>query len=303
MYKLRHLARIAIQGFDDMVPAVRKAFNANRDDDRLDRVFGPLPRLVILGLLVAALLLGELLGQTGALNPLAEHIHVPAFLLAVVYALLFRRYLFRSGEARPDDFPWLTASLLPPVLLMVLMDFLDRCMNGGADPLPGAPQWTALATTLDSLASSLSVAAAVAIAVAALCYSRNWGRALTALFRQLILFKVTVFVMVLLLVDIGIVGPILTGMLDGLLGLELPRWLGDLADRITHALLMGTLYLFIIGATWMAARRSFGELLSEGQADILQAVKQLADGVSAAPEPSLDTALATAPEDSRDHTR
>ena len=303
MYKLRHLARIAIQGFDDMIPAVRTAFNASRDDDRLDRVFGPCPRLAILGLLAAALLLGKLLGQTSALATAAEHIHFPAFLLAVVYALLFRRYLFRSGEARPDNFPWLTASLLPPVLLMVLMDFLDRCMNGGADPLPGAPQWTALATTLDSLASSLSVAAAVAIAVAALCYSRNWGRALTALFRQLILFKVTVFVMVLLLVDIGIVGPILTGMLDGLLGLELPRWLGDLADRITHALLMGTLYLFIIGATWMAARRSFGELLSEGQADILQAVKQLADGVSAAPEPSLDTALATAPEDSRDHTR
>jgi hypothetical protein len=303
MYKLRHLARIAIAGFDDMVPAVRRAFNANRDDDRLDRVFGPYPRIAILGLLAAALLLGGLFGRIDALTTLAEHVHFPAFLLALAYAILFRRYLFLSGEARPDDFPWLTASLLPPVFVLVLLDFLDRCMNGGTDPLPGAPLWTAIATTLDSLASSLSVAAAVAIAVAALCYSRHWGRALAALTRQLIVFKVTVFVMVLLLVEIGIVGPVLTRMLESMFGLDLPRWLGDLADRITHAALMGTLYLFIIGATWTAARRSFGQLLAEGQADILQAVKQLADGVSTAPEPSPDTVSATTPEDSKDNTQ
>lgn len=292
MYKLRHLARIAIQGFDDMVPAVRRAFNSSRDDDRLDRVFGPYPRLAILGLLAAALLLGGLLGRTDALRTLAEYVHFPAFLLAVAYALLFRRYLFRSGEARADDFPWLIASLLPPVFVLVVVDFLDRCINGGADPLPEAPLWTAMATTLDSLASSLSVAAAVAIAVAALCYSRHWGRALAALTRQLILFKVTVFVMVLLLVEIGIVGPILTGLLEGLFGLDLPHWLGDLADRATHAVLMSTLYLFIVGATWTAARRSFGELLADGQADILGAVRSLADGGTIEPVAAADAASA-----------
>lgn len=288
MYKLRHLARIAIRGFDDMVPAVRRAFNANRDDDRLDRVFGPYPRLAILSLLATALGVGELLGRTDALTNLAEYVHFPAFLLAVAYALLFRRYLFQSGEARVDDFPWLIASLLPPVLVMVVLDFLGRCLDGGADPLPGAPLWTAIATTLDSLASSLSVAAAVAIAVAALCYSRHWGRALAALTRQLILFKVTVFVMVLLLVEIGIVGPILTGMLQGMFGLHLPPWLGDLADRATHAVLMGTLYLFIIGATWTAARRAFGQLLADGQADVLAAVRELADNSNPEIEPATE---------------
>ncbi len=280
MYKLRHLARIAIQGFDDMVPAVRRAFNASRDDDRLDRVFGPYPRLTILGLLAEALLLGDLLGRTDALRTLAEYVHLPAFLLAVAYALLFRRYLFQSGEARTDDFPWLIASLLPPVLVLVLLDFLQRCLHGGADPLPNAPFWTTLVTTLDSLASSLSVAAAVAIAVAALCYSRNWGRALASLTRRLILFKVTVFVMVLLLIEIGIVGPIVAALLNGVFGIRVPDWLGESIDHLSHAVLMTTLYLFIIGASWTAARQSFGTLLSQGHANILASVVQLARGAS-----------------------
>ncbi|MDT8438424.1 MAG: hypothetical protein RQ729_05395 [Wenzhouxiangellaceae bacterium] len=287
MYKLRHLAAVAIAGFEDMRPAVRQAFNARRDDDRLDEVFGTTPRINVLLISIGGLLLGRALAIFGPLAALAQLVHLPALLIGAAYALLFRRFLFASERARPDDFPWLAASLVPAAAALVLLDFGQRMLAGGAEPLPEAPAWTALAVLIDSVAQSLVVAAALVIAVAALCFSRNWMRALVALFSQLIVFKIMVFVMVLLLVKIGIVGPLLAAILDGLLGIRLPDWLGEVADRLTHAALMGIIYLFIIGATWSAARDSFELLLAQGEIDILATLKRMArpNEISAAADP------------------
>jgi len=266
-----------------MAPAVQRAFNERADDDRLNLVFGPAPRVALIGIALGGLIGGSLLGRIDALDALAEHVNFAAVLIGLTYAVLIRRYLFQSGHANADDFPWLAGSVVPAVALLTILNFIQRTLNGGAAPLDGAPVWTAVATTLDSVASALVVAAALVIAVAALCYTRDWRRALTRLARQLILFKVVVFVMVLLLVEIGIVGPILSRLLSSTLGIQLPSWLGDVADRFTHAALMATLYLFIIGATWTAARAAFPELLRSGEADVLDAVRKLAK-----PEPEPD---------------
>jgi len=276
VFHLRHLAAVARDGFEDMLPALRRAFNAERNDDRLDQVFGPAPRTAIAGIIVIGVVLGNLLARPEAGAALAEWVSMQAIIIGAAYALAFRRYLFGDSQAREDDFPWLAASLIPAVVVLVVLEFGRLMLEGGAEPLAGAPAWTSIAALADSLARALVTGAALVIAVAALCYSRDWPRALLALTRRLILFKITVFVMVLLLIEIGIVGPVLGGIVEAGFGITVPGWLGETADLATHAGLMGTLYLFIIGATWSAARAAFGDLLREGQADILQAVSALA---------------------------
>ncbi|NBB92618.1 MAG: hypothetical protein GVY32_05550 [Gammaproteobacteria bacterium] len=276
MYSPRHLFRVARRGLTDMLPALRQAFNDRPEDDRLDRVFGPWPRLMVL----AATLIGLGLGY-GLQNLLGdififEFINLAAVLFGTGYALVYRRYLFHDPAASEDDFPWLAAALIPPGLALVLVAFAGRWL-GGFETLAGAPAWTAIGGILDALADSLAVAAGLTIAVAALCYSKAWREAFKALVSRLIVFKIMVWVMVLVFVEIGIVGPILGALVEGLLGIDLPDWLGDFADQLTYAVLMTTIYLAIIGGTWTACRRSFGRLLREGEVDVLETLKTMAE--------------------------
>ncbi|MGB0514320.1 MAG: hypothetical protein ACPGJE_05730, partial [Wenzhouxiangellaceae bacterium] len=124
MYKLRHLASVAWRGFEDMLPAVRRAFNERDDDDRLDLVFGQTPRLTVLAIALGGLILGALLNRVDALAVLAEHVHFAAVLIGLAYAVLIRRYLFESGQASVGDFPWLAGSVVPAVALLTALEFI-----------------------------------------------------------------------------------------------------------------------------------------------------------------------------------
>lgn len=276
MYSLRHLFRVARRGLTDMLPALQQAFNDRHDDDRLDRVFGPRPRLTVLAVTVVGILLGY--GLQHALERFAifEFINVAAVLFGAGYALVYRRYLFSDPTASEDDFPWLAAALIPPAIALVLVTFAGRILDG-LETLPGAPAWTVIGGLLDALADSLAVAAGLSIAVAALCYSKAWREAFKALVRRLVVFKIIVWVMVLLFVEIGIVGPILGRFIEAVLGIDLPDWLGDFADQLTYAVLMTTIYLAIIGGTWTACRRSFDRLLRDGEVDILETLRTMAE--------------------------
>ncbi len=276
MYSPRHLFRVARRGLTDMLPALQQAFNDSREDDRLDRVFGPWPRLTVLIVTFVGLLLGYAIQGALANFTVFEYINVAAVLFGAGYALVYRHYLFNDPAAGEDDFPWLAAALIPPAAALVLVTFAGRWMDG-LETLPGAPGWTTIGGFLDALADSLAVAAGLTIAVAALCYSKAWREAFKALVRRLIAFKIMVWVMVLVFVEIGIVGPILGVLIENITTIDLPDWLGDFADQLTYAVLMTTIYLAIIGGTWTACRRSFGRLLREGEVDVLEALRTMAE--------------------------
>ena len=277
MYKVQRLFRVARRGLQDMIPALQIAWNNSREDDRLNQVFGPGPRSTIAGLTVGGIVLGLALENAFDYLPLLSYIHLPAILIGAIYAFLIRHYLFQTGKAKPDDFPWLAAALIPPALTLVLLSFIRRVSGDGLDLIVGAPAWTGIGALLDSMADSMAVAAGLTIAVAALCYSRDWREAFKDLTVQLIAFKIMVFVMVLLLVEIGIVGPILGAILESIFGINFPHWLPDLADQLTYAALMSTIYLALIGATWTACSRSFARLLKTGEADVLTTIRAMAD--------------------------
>lgn len=260
-----------------MVPALRRAFNNSGEDDRLDRVFGPKPRAAIALVIVAGIILGRGLESTFGPGLVTDNLDLSAVLIGATYALLIRRYLFSSGQASSADFPWLAASLIPAAAALVLVAFVDNTASGKLETIPRAPLWTDFGAVADAVADSLAVAAGLTIAVAALCFSEHWGRALKDLAVQLLVFKILVFVMVLVMVEIGVVGPILATLLNVVLGIRVPGWVGDFADQMTYAALMTTIYFAVIGATWMVCRKTFAQLLETGDAEILQAIKAMSE--------------------------
>jgi len=277
IYNIAHLFRVAGDGLADMVPALRRAFNKSREDDRLDRVFGPKPRTAIAIVIVAGLILGRGLESVLGAGLVTDNLDLSAVLIGATYALLIRRYLFSSGHARRADFPWLAASLIPAAAALVLVAFIENTSSGNLETIPRAPLWTDFGAVADALADSLAVAAGLTIAVAALCFSENWTRALKDLGVQLLVFKILVFVMVLVIVEIGIVGPILAVILRIVLGIRVPNWVGEFADQLTYAALMSIIYFAVIGATWMVCRKTFTQLLETGDAKILEAIKAMSE--------------------------
>lgn len=282
MYNIKHLLGIAREGLTDMGPAVRQAFNADPDDDRLDQVYGASPRASIIGLSLLGILLGELLTHFGPDLPMSRFIHWPAVLLGLIFALALRRYLFAGEQARDgvqeQDFPWLAASLAAPLALVVL-EFLVGQVLGEMSAEPGDPPGSGLflGRFLVMLTHALGVAAAMTIAVAALCFSKNWARGLLDLAKRLLVFRIMVFVTTLILLKIGIAGPIISGILRGLFHYSIPEWVGEFADQVSYAGIMSVIYLAVIGATWTVCRRSFGELLATGEVDILQTIEDMAE--------------------------
>ena len=275
MYNIRHLAGIAIDGLGDMGPAVRQAFNADPDDDRLDEVYGSSPRRRIILLSVLGLAAGEALLLFLPNLPLEKYIHYPAAILGLIFALYIRRYLFQAEQVREGvketDFPWLAASLAFPMGLLLLESLVSQLVQRlGGDGLD-------LGGILVLIVDELGVAAAMTIAVAALCFSSNWTRALTDLAVRLLVFRIMVWVTTLVMLDIGIVGPIVSGILNGLIGFRIPEWITDLADQVSYVGVMSVIYLAVIGATWTVCRRRFGELLQTGNVDILKALEAMSD--------------------------
>ncbi|MBB6087050.1 hypothetical protein [Wenzhouxiangella marina] len=276
MYSIRHLLNLIAEAFSDMVPALEQAFNRNHDDDRLDEVFGPNPPLAIAGLILGGLALGGIVEWVFSDWGVWRVLDASALILAAVYAFLFRRYLFGAREPGAEDFPWLAATLIPAAALLVATSLVSRLADGAVTVLPGAPSWTLLGSFLVAAADALAMAAGLTIAVAALCYAQRWRQALKELLRQFITFKVIVWVMVLLMVEIGILGPLVSWVVGSLFGIRFPPWLGDALDQFTYALLMGTVYCAVIGATWLACRDRFAELIETGEANVLGAVRELA---------------------------
>jgi hypothetical protein len=282
VYNIRHLLGIAREGLADMGPAVRQAFNSNPDDDRLDQVYGPSPRTRILALSVAGVILGELIAWLAPETPANQYIHWPAVTVGLMFALVLRRYLFAGERARDgvreEDFPWLAASLLAPVALLT-GEFLISQVVAEIESLAAGEAGARLlmGDVLVMATRALGVAAATTIAVAALCYSKNWLRGLKNLAVRLLVFRIMVFVTTLIILKIGIVGPIVAGILHGLFDFSIPAWISELVDQLSYAGLMSVIYLAVIGATWTVCRRSFGELLANGEVDILKTMEELAE--------------------------
>ncbi len=276
MYSLGHLLHLIAKATGDMLPALEQAFNQRHDDDRLNEVFGSRPLWSLAGIIGASLLAGSIIESLSRDWFVWQFLNPSALILATVYALLFRRYLFGQRQPGAEDFSWLAATLIPAVVILVVTSLVSSMADGAVSVLPGAPSWTLLASFLVALADALAMAAGLTIAVAALCYARRWQHALNDLLRQFITFKVIVFVMVLLMVEIGVVGTVLSVLFYNLFGIRFPSWLGEVVDQFSYAVLMGTIYCAVIAAVWMACKARFAELIETGEADVLAAVRELA---------------------------
>ncbi|MFK7887842.1 MAG: hypothetical protein AB8G16_13360 [Gammaproteobacteria bacterium] len=274
MYNVKWLARVALDGLSDLRPAVAQAFNDNPDDDRLELIYGQSPRRNILLLAIAGIIAGEIWGSLIPTFPYAEYVNWSAVFLGAVHAILIRRYLFNTQHAGEHDFPWIAASLAPCMGLLMIGTLIATLVTGPDVAKPGVMDW--IGTLLVALTHALGVAASIVIAVAALCFNRDWPKALIDLAVKLMVFRIMVWVTTLVMLEIGIIGPIVSRLLQGILPFQIPEWIPELIDQISYAGLMGVFYLAVIGATWIACRRLFGELLATGDVNILEAVAQMA---------------------------
>ena len=268
MYKISWLLQVARQGFSDMLPAVRRAFNDDPTDDRLELVYGARPRRNIVALALAGILAGIVFDRVSRASGISTDINWSAVFAGAVFAGLIRRYLFVGKRAAMDDFPWLAGSLAPATGLLMIVTAVKRLANEHST--------SALGTVLLALTDALGVAAVFVIAVAALCFSRNWARAIWDLAIRVLVFRIMVWVTALILLEIGIVGPIVSGVLSSIFGFQLPEWLPELFDQLSYAAFISIVYLAVIGATWTVCRRSFGALLETGEVNVLETVAAMA---------------------------
>ncbi|MEM1260802.1 MAG: hypothetical protein AAGH76_00250 [Pseudomonadota bacterium] len=267
---------VALAGVRDMRPALTRAMNNDPTDDRLDLVFGSQPRRRIVALVLLAVMAGELFLALTPEFELKWELNWSAIVVVVGYALALRRYLFRSGNARVDDFPWLAGSIIPAAVALTVVAFVRSAVNGGLAPDPGAPWITVIGKLLFAVTSAYGVAAVITIALAAVCFSRRWWVAVRDLAMNLFVFKILLWITVLVLIDIGIVGRILAAILDATLGIRFPGWLADFADMLSYSVLLATVYTAVIGATWVVCRQQFPTLLTEGDVNVVAAVRDMA---------------------------
>lgn len=280
MYNVRHLFRIARAGLADLIPAVRQAFNDDPSDDGLDRVYGSSPRGAIVGIAVVCVLGGAVFSALvpafgpnfGSGSGITDYVNWSAVAASLGFAAILRRYLFKPMNASPaqeSDFPWLAASLAAPVSLLALASLVSNVTDSPDDSM-------LIGRVAVAAAEALGAAAAMTIAVATLCFSKEWVKALTKLAVRLLVFRIMVFVTTLVVLEIGIVGPIVESIVGGIFDIRLPDWVGPLLDDLSYAGLMSVIYLAVIGATWTVCRQSFGELLKTGEVDILKTIEDLA---------------------------
>ncbi|MEM7763587.1 MAG: hypothetical protein AAF290_05865 [Pseudomonadota bacterium] len=277
MAKLSHLAKVAWTGFNDMAPALQRAFNDSPNDDQLSQVFGERPRTTILAL-SAASILGGFLFQTFT-PPFSgkDFIDWPAVAVSSVFAFLFRRYLFDGKTAKPDDFPWLAASVIPAIVVLVVIGLVTNVINQTVEPIEDGPFWISIGYVAELLARSCSVAAALTIALAALSFSRDWVAALIELGVNLVIFLAVLWFMAFMMFEVEIMDRIISAIMDGVFGIQFPGWVGDFIDQMTYAFLLLSFYFSIVGATWIVCREQFPTLLESGEVNVLKSVKQLID--------------------------
>ena len=276
VFNVKHLMSVALAGVHDMRPALVRAFNENPADDRLNLVFGPMPRRRIAALIIGALVAEQLFFVLAPEFEFKTELNWAAIVIVLVYAIALRRYVFVSGHAREDDFPWLAASIIPAAIVLTVLSFVRAAAAGALAPDPDAPWFTSVGKLAFEIANAYGVAAAMTIALAALCFTRKWWLAARDLALNLAVFKILLFLTVLIVIDIGIVGQILAAIIDSTLGLRFPGWLAELSDNFTYAILLATVYTAVIGATWVVCRQNFGALLVTGDVRVVAAVRDMA---------------------------
>ncbi|MEL6948934.1 MAG: hypothetical protein AAGM16_02245 [Pseudomonadota bacterium] len=277
MKRFRHLLQIARDGFDDMAPALRRAFNDDPLDDNLSQVFGARPRLRIIMLTLAAIVVGLVANRLVAEMGLPGLVNWPAAFVCIAFALAVRRYLFQSGAATHQDFVWLVAPIIPATALLVFLSLGFSLVDSGIETLEDAPFWAYLGGIAKWLADGSEVAAGIAIAFAALCYSENWIAALRTLAWRLLALQIVLAVLLYIMLEISIMERILSALVDAIFGFRLPPWMGEFVDQLTYAAILFVLYFAIIGATWTVCRKAFPELLETGEVDIIETVRRLVD--------------------------
>ena len=278
MYSIKKLASISWDGLDDMLPAVREAMADADGSKRLEPVYGPAPRATIIALSLLALAVGFWFEAKGPDLPGKQYVTWPAVALGLLFALVFRRFLFRdkTSEKPAADFVLLAASLIPAILILLLgIALFDDARVALAPDPDGVGIIGVMGNISLWLTGMLGIVAAIAISVASLCYSRMWPQALMDLAVRLLTFRIIIWVMSLIMIEVGIIGRFVGAIIEGLLSVSIPQWLPDLVDQISYAGLLSLAYLAVIGGTWTVCRDGYSTLLETGHVDILLEINNL----------------------------
>jgi hypothetical protein len=268
------------------LPAVRAALAESDGLRRLELVYGPSPRTKIALLTLLSLVLGFWFENAGPEFPGKAYVTWPAVALGLVFAMVLRYFLFRDGNSdqRDDCFPLLAASLIPGVVILLLgiALFGDARVSLAPETRVGGVVG-ALGNLALWVTGLLGIVAAIAISVASLCYSRNWIQALIDLAMRLLVFRIMVWVMALIMIEVSIVGTFLTAIVEGLFSIAIPDWLPQLADQLSYAALLSLAYLAVIGGTWTTCRDSYPRLQTHRPKAPLRANHESATAVRSGP--------------------
>ena len=267
------LCAVAFHGLGDLRSAATESGEAR--NSVLRTAFGPRPYLAIVGIALLAGLLGALVDRVFFGGP---SINVPSvtgltiqwtvLFGAVTFAILLRRVVFQKPPPANRDFDFLFSSLWIACAVIVTVAGVTGQIRV---PLDAAHDVDPLLLVVEIL----EAAAIFTVAVAALCYRKQWFGAAFDVVVRLIVFKFMIWLAVLLMVEIGIVGKIVGGIAHAVTGWRMPADIKEIIDRLSYAGLVSAAYLAIIGGTWTVCKQTFGDLVKTGDVDILAALQEL----------------------------
>ena len=260
------LCAVAFHGLGDLRAAARSPGDSR--DPVLRDAYGQHPWRAIVAIALLAALAGALLARIPSI-PMSQLIHWSVLASAITFAILLRRVVF-SGRVTVDDFDPLFSTLwIACTVTIVVAGSTGQIrvpVHGGRD--------------VDPLLLAVEVFEAAAIftvAVATLCYRKSWPGAALDLVTRLIVFKFMIWLAVLLMVEIGIIGKIVGGIVHAVTGWRMPLEIKEIVDRLSYAGLVLAAYLAVIGGIWTVCKQSFDDLIKDGDVDVLAALQELID--------------------------
>lgn len=272
---------VAIDGVWSIGATVRDARRCERSAHLIRRTWGPWPLLVITAIAAVAGFGGQYLEHTISGHMFSRSIYWPVMLFSIAYALRVRHLIFRSptddefviGDAQ-IVFRALALPLLPGIALLIYFDALMRLI---LDPLAFPPVQDvahAIQLLMAGLETFTGLAAATAVIVGSMCYSKNWGGVLLDLFVRYIVFKILIAV-AMMVIGLLSLGRIISWVAMAITSVALSPTLIARLDAMGEHGLMALAYTALIGGIWLVAESAFDDLRLEGDVDVLDALEKI----------------------------
>lgn len=272
---------VAIDGVWSIGSTVLEASHCDQCASFIRRVWGPRPLLAMTAIAAISGFGGQYLEYSISGHPFAGSIYWPVLLFSFAYAMRTRHVLFRSPIDDPvvmDDalivFRSLALPLLPGIALLL---YFDGLMQVILDPFAIPTIRDALHAVqvlMGGVEKFTGLAAATAVIVGSLCYSKDWTSALFDLFVRFVIFKL-IIAFALLLLGLLSLGRIVSWIGMAFASVALSPTAIARIDAIGEHGIMALAYTALIGGIWLVAESSFDTLRLDGEVDVLDALDKL----------------------------